>query len=120
MSTLVQEFPASACAPLAPASAFPFESGSFAGIVNQMMIGLAEQPLLLEPGLWALAAFALLRQVRAIVAQRDKQARMEDSWSSRWQSPETFADPVLPGRPTLPPDRKRRVDRPQPFPALPA
>lgn len=113
MSALVQEFPASACAPLSTASAFPFDPGSFAGIVNQMMIGLAEQPLLLEPGLWALVAFALLRQIRAFLARRDWESRMEDSWSSRWQSPDTFEGPPIPRRPTLPPNHRHRVARPR-------
>lgn len=112
MSTLVQEFAASTCAPLSPAAAFPFDAGSFAAITNQLMVGLSQQPLLLEPGLWALVAFALARQVRGILSRRDKEARLEESWSSRWESPETFEGPVMPRRPTLPRDHKHRVGRP--------
>jgi hypothetical protein len=112
MSTLVQEFAASSCAPLSTATAFPFDSGSFAAITNQMMTGLGNQPLLLEPGLWALAAFALARMIRGILGRRESEARMEESWTSRWQTPETFEGPVMPRRPTLPRNHKRRVGRP--------
>lgn len=112
MSTVVQQFAASSCAPLSPASTFPFDAGSFAAITNQMMIGLAEQPLLLEPGLWALVAFALARQVRGVLARRDKEARLEESWSHRWEASETCEGPVMPRRPTLPRDHKHRVGRP--------